>query len=149
MGFEATCGLLNIATLKNRWDLSTPVIAGSVLMTPKFFERKAKRGRHTGVSNQPASAKDLALIVDRSVHAGQVENDVAKFAKKTTQGFDCESVRIFDLYEGEGLPEGKKSLALSMTFRAAERTLKDKEVNAAFEAIQKMISEKTSYQIRK
>jgi phenylalanyl-tRNA synthetase beta chain len=149
MGFEATCGLLNVASLKNRWDLKTPVIAGSVLMTPKFFERKAKRGRHSGVSNQPASSKDLALIVDQSVLAGQVENDLAKFAKKAAQGFDCESVRIFDLYEGKGLPEGKKSLALSMTFRAKDRTLKDKEVNAAFEAIQKLISEKTDYQIRR
>ncbi len=149
MGFEATCGLLNVATLKDRWDLTTPVIAGSILMTPKFFERKAKRGRHSGVSNQPASAKDLALIVDETVLAGQVQNDVAKFAKKATQGFDCESVRIFDVYQGEGLPEGKKSLALSMTFRASDRTLKDKEVNAAFDGIQKLITEKTDYQIRK
>ncbi|MEO0509567.1 MAG: phenylalanine--tRNA ligase subunit beta [Verrucomicrobiota bacterium] len=149
MGFEATCGLLNVATLKERWDITTPVIAGSILMTPKFFERKAKRGRHSGVSNQPSSAKDLALIVDQSVLAGQVENDLAKFTKKAAQGFACESVRIFDLYEGEGLPEGKKSLALSMTFRAADRTLKDKEVNAAFEGIQKLITEKTDYEIRK
>jgi phenylalanyl-tRNA synthetase beta chain len=149
MGFQATCGLLNIATLKERWDLTTPLIAGSILMTPKFFERNAKRGRHTGVSNQPASAKDLALIVDQSVHAGDVEKDLAKFAKKATQGFNCESVRIFDLYEGEGLPEGKKSLALTMSFRATDRTLKDKEVNAAFEGIQNLISEKTDYQIRK
>lgn len=149
MGFQATCGLLNIKTLKDRWDLTTPVIAGSVLMTPKFFERKAKRGRHAGVSNQPASSKDLALIVDQSVHAGNVEKDVAKFAKKATKGFNCESVRIFDVYEGEGLPEGKKSLAVSMSFRAADRTLKDKEVNTAFESIQKLIGEKTDYQIRK
>ncbi len=149
MGFQATCGLLNVATLKDRWDLTTPVIAGSILMTPKFFERKRKRGRHTGVSNQPASSKDLALIVDESVLAGTVEKEVAKFAKKATQGFDCESVRIFDLYQGEGLPEGKKSLALSMSFRAADRTLKDKEVNAAFDGIQKLISEKTDFLIRK
>ena len=149
MGFEATCGLLNIATLKERWDLTTPVIAGSILMTPKFFERKVKRGRHSGVSNQPASAKDLALIVDESVLAGQVQLDLAKFAKKASQGFDCEAVRVFDVYQGEGLPEGKKSLALSMSFRAADRTLKDKEVNAAFDTIQKLISDKTDYQIRK
>ena len=118
-------------------------------MTPQFFERKAKHGRHSGVSNQPASAKDLALIVDQSSHAGDVEKDVAKFAKKATQGFSCESVRIFDVYEGEGLPEGKRSLALTMSFRAADRTLKDKEVNAAFDGIQKLIADKTDYQIRK
>ena len=149
MGFEATVGLLNIATLKERWDIDQAVIAGSVLMTPKFFERKAKRGRHSVISNQPASSKDLALIVDQAVLAGQVQNDVAKFAKKATQGFNCESVRVFDVYQGEGLPEGKKSLAVSMSFRAADRTLKDKEVNTAFESIQKLIAEQTDYQIRK
>lgn len=149
MGFEATVGLLNIATLKERWDIEQAVIAGSVLMTPKFFERKAKRGRHSVISNQPASSKDLALIVDQAVLAGQVQNDVAKFAKKATQGFNCESVRVFDVYQGEGLPEGKKSLAVSMGFRAADRTLKDKEVNTAFESIQKLIAEQTDYQIRK
>ena len=47
------------------------------------------------------------------------------------------------------MPEGKKSLALTMSFRAADRTLKDKEVNAAFDGIQKLINEKTDYQIRK
>lgn len=149
MGFLATAGMLDVALVKERWDLTRPVIGGSILMTPKFFERKAKRGRHAGVSNQPSSSKDLALIVDQNVLAGQVENEVAKFAKKAAQGFDCENVRIFDLYEGQGLPEGKKSLALSMTFRATDRTLTDKEVNAAFDAVQKMISEKTDYQIRK
>jgi len=149
MGFEATVGLLNIATLKERWDIDQAVIAGSVLMTPKFFERKAKRGRHSVISNQPASSKDLALIVDQAVLAGQVQNDVAKFAKKATQGFNCESVRVFDVYQGEGLPEGKKSLAVSMSFRAADRTLKDKEVNTVFESIQKLIAEQTDYQIRK
>lgn len=149
MGFEITAGLLNVATLKDRWDLTKPVIAGSILMTPKFFERKAKRGRHTGVSNQPSSSKDLALIVDQSLLASQVENDISKFAKKATQGFECESVRIFDVYEGTGLPEGKKSLAVTMIFRAADRTLTDKEVNQAFDGIQKLIAEKTDYQIRK
>jgi phenylalanyl-tRNA synthetase beta chain len=149
MGFEATVGLLNVATLKDRWDIDQAVIAGSVLMTPKFFERKAKRGRHSVISNLPASSKDLALIVDQAVLAGQVQNDVAKFAKKATQGFNCESVRVFDVYEGEGLPEGKKSLAVSMSFRAADRTLKDKEVNTAFDGIQKLITEKTDFEIRR
>jgi len=149
MGFQATAGMLDVALVKDRWDITSPVLGGSILLTPKFFKRKAKRGRHQGITNQPSSSKDLALIVDQSVLAGQVENEVAKFARKAARGFDCESVRIFDLYEGEGLPTGKKSLALTMTFRAADRTLTDKDVNAAFESVQKMIAEKTEYQIRK
>jgi phenylalanyl-tRNA synthetase beta chain len=149
MGFALTCGLLNVATLKSRWDLKMPVLAGSVLMTPQYFERKAKRGRHTAISNQPAASRDLALIVDQSVLAGTVQKDVAQFARKAARGFECETVRIFDIYEGEGLEPGKKSLALTMSFRAAERTLNDKEVNQAFDAVQSSIEAKTDYRIRK
>lgn len=149
MDFAVTAGLLNVATVKERWDIKSAVIAGSILMKPKFFERKDRRGRHKGVSNQPASSKDLALIVDQSVLAGTIRNEVAKFAKKMAQGFEPEQVRIFDLYEGGGLPEGKKSVALSMTFRAKDRTLEDKEINAAFEGVQKLIEEKTDYIVRR
>ena len=55
---------------------------------------------------------------------------------------------VFDIYEGEGLPAGKKSVAVSMVFRSSERTLKDKEVNTAFEKIQNVIREKTAFVIR-
>ncbi len=149
MGFESSVGLLNMETLKTRWEIDDLVFAGSILFRPDLFDRKIKRARHQEISNQPASIKDLALIVDQGVLAADVEKDIARFAKKATQGFDCESVQIFDVYEGEGLPEGKKSLAVTMSFRASDRTLKDKEVNAAFEAIQQTIAEKTDYQIRK
>lgn len=149
MGFECCMGLLNVATLKNRWEIETRVFAGSILFRPDLFERTVKRSRYREISNQPASAKDLALIVDWDVPAGEVEKNIARFAKKATQGFDCESVRIFDVYEGDGLPEGKKSLAVTMSFRAADRTLKDKEVNTAFESIQNLIAENTGYQIRR
>ena len=149
MGFECCVGLLNVETLKTRWEIDNLVFAGSILFKPDLFERKIKRSRYHEISNQPASVKDLALIVEQSVFAEQVQKDIARFAKKTAQGFICEDVKVFDVYEGEGLPEGKKSLAITMSFRAADRTLKDKEVNAAFDGIQKRISESTDYQIRK
>ena len=149
IGYDCSVGMLNVETLKTRWEMDQLVLACSILFKPDFFERTVKRKRHQAISNQPASVKDLALIVDQQTFAEQVQKDITRFAKKSTQGFTCESVRIFDVYEGEGLPEGKKSLAVNMTFRAADRTLKDKEVNTAFNGIQKMIAEETDYQIRK
>jgi phenylalanyl-tRNA synthetase beta chain len=47
-----------------------------------------------------------------------------------------ESVGVFDVYQGAGLPDGKKSLAFNLVFRAADRTLTDVEVNGVFAAIQ-------------
>jgi len=108
-----------------------------------------KRARHTSFSNQPASVRDIALLVEQSILAGRVQSDLARFAKKAAVGFTCESVTCFDAYEGEGLPEAMKSLALTFSFRAADRTLNDKEVNLAFQSIQDQIESETSYQIRK
>ncbi len=53
--------------------------------------------------------------------------------------FAVERIAIFDVYQGGELPAGKKSLAFSLVFRAADRTLTDDEVNAAFARIQREI----------
>jgi phenylalanyl-tRNA synthetase beta chain len=65
------------------------------------------------------------------------------------QSFGLEAVNVFDVYRGKGLPEGKKSLAFSLIFRAQERTLTDEEVNLAFQKIQDELLATTAYQIRK
>ena len=56
---------------------------------------------------------------------------------------------MFDLYRGEGLPAGRKSLAFSLAFRAFDRTLTDAEVNAVLQEIQDGLARQTPYQIRK
>ena len=68
---------------------------------------------------------------------------------KAGAAFNVESVQPFDVYQGSGLPEGKKSLAFSFVFRAGDRTLKDDEVNAVFSKIQDELAKSTAYSIRK
>jgi phenylalanyl-tRNA synthetase beta chain len=148
-GFTCSAGMLNVATLRDRWDLEFPVIAGTVEIKLECFKRSSKRARHAAISNQPSSGRDIALMVERSVLAGDVSSELAKYARKATAGFECESVSCFDIYEGKGLPEGMKSLAINFSFRASDRTLTDKEVNAAFLAIQEQIVAHTNFQIRK
>jgi len=63
--------------------------------------------------------------------------------------FALEGVNVFDVYQGKGLPDGTKSLAYSLVFRAADRTLTDDEVNAVFTKIQDDLVKATGYQIRK
>ncbi len=147
--FEIRAGLLDVGMVKQRWDIDQPVLAGSVTVEPGFFERPRRHPRHRAISGFPASGRDLALVVDRDVLAGRVRADLERFAAAAAESFACESVRVFDLYEGEGLTGGKKSLAFSLTFRAADRTLEDKEVNAVFERIQKSVTDETDYAIRK
>jgi phenylalanyl-tRNA synthetase beta chain len=149
VGYEASVGLLNSKNVKERWGLSHPIFAGSLLIQTKLFEKETKRFRYQALSNQPASMKDLSLVVDDSVLASEVLKTIKGFIAQSIEGFACESVEVFDVYQGEGLEAGKKSFAVSMKFRAQDRTLKDKEVNALFEAIQSLVLEHTNYQIRK
>jgi phenylalanyl-tRNA synthetase beta chain len=74
----------------------------------------------------PVLEQDLALVVDRTLPAAAVVRAVS-----AAGGPLLRAVRIFDLYEGSQLPEGKKSLALRLTFRSADRTLSESEVNEA------------------
>lgn len=147
--YEANVGLLNMKNVKERWGLSDPVFAGSLLIQTKLFEKDLKHFRYQALSNQPASNKDLSLVVDETVLSSEVCKAVKGFVAQSIEGFACESVEVFDVYQGEGLEAGKKSFAVSMKFRAQDRTLKDKEVNALFEAVQSLVLEQSNYQIRK
>ncbi len=148
-GYEINLGTLNLRMLK-AWGLEMPVLAGELLITPAFFDKNRSRVKFQPYGTQPASVRDLALIVDRWQPAESVRGELDGFARKAVgSAFSVESVDIFDLYEGTGLPEGKKSLALSMKFRASDRTLKDEEVNTVFETIQKLIAAESTYIVRK
>ena len=148
-GFECEAGLLAMATLAELWDIGQPVVAGTVSFMPGRLAVPEAMPRFAGISAFPPTLKDLALIVDAGVLADEVVGAVREAADAAVGDFACESVRVFDVYTGEGLPEGTKSLALTLTFRATGRTLKDKEVNAAFDRIQKTITGETEYRIRK
>ncbi len=77
----------------------------------------------------PPMARDVALLVDESVDA-----EPLRAALGEACGELAESVRLFDVYRGDKLPEGKKSLAFSVTYRAPDRTLTDDEVDRVHRA---------------
>ncbi len=78
---------------------------------------------YVGISRYPAISRDLAFVLDENINAG----DLLKCVKNAA-GELLENIEIFDVYQGKGVAEGKKSIALSLSFRAADRTLVDKEV---------------------
>ena len=80
-------------------------------------------------STFPVAKEDVALVVDEAVPASEVREALAAGA-----GELCESVRLFDVYRGEQVGEGRKSLAFALRFRAPDRTLRDKETAAARDA---------------
>ena len=80
-------------------------------------------------SHQPLAKEDVALVVDESVPAAEVEA-----ALRAGAGDLLESVRLFDVYTGPQVGEGRKSLAFALRFRAPDRTLTEAETGAARDA---------------
>ena len=81
------------------------------------------------VSGQPVAKEDVALVVPEAVTAAELEAAIVAGA-----GDLLESVRLFDIYRGVPVPEGHKSMAFALRFRASDRTLTAEEVNAARDA---------------
>ena len=137
--WAARFGLLNLAYLKSL-GIEGKVFAGCFAILPERLSADAARRRYADFSLFPAALRDLALVVDQATAAADIQKALAKAARAAAgNAFAVESVNVFDLYQGKGLPEGKKSLAFSLVFRSAERTLTDDEVNAAFTKIQQAI----------
>lgn len=78
----------------------------------------------------PAVTRDMALIVRDDILVKQIEDIIRQRAGKI-----LEEIRLFDVYKGKQVAEGMKSVAYSITFRAADKTLTDKEVNKAMAKI--------------
>jgi phenylalanyl-tRNA synthetase beta chain len=78
----------------------------------------------------PAASRDITLIVDNSVQAGDIVNDIYALDEPL-----LENVLIFDLYSGDPIPAGKKSISIRLTYRSAAETLADQTVNRIHEYI--------------
>lgn len=81
------------------------------------------------LSPHPVAKEDVALVVDETVSAGELQAALVAGA-----GELLESIRLFDIYRGSQIADGSKSLAYALRFRAPDRTLKDAEIAAARDA---------------
>lgn len=148
-GWTARFGLLNLAMIKAH-GIEGKVYAGLLAVLPEKLTKQSDHRRFQPFSLYPAALRDLALAVDQGVSASEVQKSLAKISRAAVgQSFVLEGISAFDVYQGKGLPDGKKSLAFSLVFRAADRTLTDDEVNLVFQKIQDELGANTPYQIRK
>ena len=89
------------------------------------------------LSTQPLATQDVALVVDQDVVAGDVRDALREGA-----GELLEDIALFDVYQGQGIEDGKKSLAFGLRFRAADRTLTADEASEARAAAVAVATEK-------
>ena len=91
----------------------------------------------------PTVERDLAIVVDK-----EVLSDLPTELIYATGGELVKSVRLFDVYEGEQVPEGKKSLAYAITYHSATETLTDKAVNSLHDKVVKHLNQKLGAELR-
>ena len=91
----------------------------------------------------PKVERDLAIVVDK-----ELLSDIPTGLIYATGGELVESVRLFDVYEGEQVPEGKKSLAYAITYHSATETLTDKAVNALHDKVVKRLNQELGAELR-
>lgn len=92
--------------------------------------KEAPRARFAPLSPFPTSRRDLALVLDRRVPYARVEAVI-----KSVGAAELQDVLLFDVYEGKGIPEGKRSLAIRLTFGRLDRTLAEAEIAKPVELI--------------
>lgn len=146
--YEISVGMSDLRLTKE-WGVQGPVFVGEIVLLPKYLDKKKMEMRFKSFSSFPKSVKDIALVMDESMPAETVRRKLESIAHETTgKAFKTESVNVFDVYQGKGLEEGKKSIAFSIVFRAEDRTLTNEEVMRAFDQIQGTITKDGQFVIR-
>ena len=93
--------------------------------------------RYRDIPRYPATKRDLAVIVSRETHHADLEEAIRKAG-----GALLDRVRLFDVFEGRSIGEGKKSMAYALEFRSPDRTLSDREADGAVQSIVRALGER-------
>ncbi|MPN24054.1 Phenylalanine--tRNA ligase beta subunit [bioreactor metagenome] len=125
-------------TLTKGWRTTHPVFAAQLEVAPLLAADRGA-GYYTPFSLFPATSRDVAFLAP----AGLTHAEVLEFFRKAKPA-DLESVRLFDIFE----KDGRKSMAYQLTFRNAERTLTDAEVNTRFEKLREKLKSDLKVELR-
>ena len=109
----------------------------------KLLSKKVSKMKYKEISKYPEVKKDIAIVVDNKVTSKEIEVNIKKAG-----GSLLSASEVFDIYTGKGIPEGKKSLAYSLTFASQNRTLTDDEINKAVEKIIERLEKELKAELR-
>ncbi|SFG34943.1 phenylalanine--tRNA ligase subunit beta [Methylobacterium gossipiicola] len=126
-------------------DLKGQIVAFEITLDavplPKYRPTKVKPA--LALSDFQAVSRDFAFVVPRDVAAGEVVKAAQAAERKLIAGID-----VFDIYEGVGIPEGSKSVAIAVRLQPVERTLTDMEIEAVTARIVAEVGRKTGATLR-
>ena len=116
--------------LQKQFGLDNPVYYAELNWTALMKMVKKNEVLYTEVPKYPAVSRDLALLVDNNVQFAQIEQIALQTEKKLLK-----RVELFDVYEGEKLPAGKKSYAVNFILQDVEKTMGDKQIDAIMQKL--------------
>ena len=108
-----------------------------------MFELRLPDATYVPLPKYPSVTRDLAVVCDEALTVAEVENTISSAAGKLLR-----SVRLFDIYRGVGIPEGKKSLAFSLELRADDRTLTDTDSEGVVNKVLNALKDKLGATLR-
>jgi phenylalanyl-tRNA synthetase beta chain len=129
----ASLGVIRRATLA-RFDIDQDVYYAEIEWDALYRLVAKNRVTFTDIPRTQPVERDLALLVDKNVLFADIEQAIRASERKLLG-----SVRLFDVYEGKNLPEGKKSYAVSIQLQDNEKTLNDKQIEAVMAKIIKAV----------
>ena len=118
------------------YGIDTDVYCAEINFT-KLFTCRLPDATYTPLPKYPAVSRDLALVCGEEITVAQAEDVITAAAGKLLR-----SVKLFDIYRGVGVPEGKKSMAFSLELRADDRTLTDTDSEAVTAKVLQALQEK-------
>lgn len=113
-----------------------------------LLKNKAAKVKFKPISKYPSIARDLAFIVNEDIKVEQITTIIERNGKLNKENIITD-VEVFDVYMGEHIEKGQKSIALSITFQSNERTLKDEEINQVHEHILEALEKDIQAKLRK
>ena len=135
-------GVLSKKLLK-QFDLQQPVYFAELNWTQLMKATKKNEVTFTDIPKHPAVSRDLALLVDNNVEFAQIEQIARQTEKKLLK-----KVELFDVYEGDKLPAGKKSYAVNFILQDAEKTMNDKQIDAIMQKLIANIKKQLGAELR-
>jgi phenylalanyl-tRNA synthetase beta chain len=129
--------------LQKQFGLDNPVYYAELNWTALMKVIKKNEVLYTEISKFPAVSRDLALLVDDTVEFAQIE----QIARQTEKKF-LKKVELFDVYEGDKLPAGKKSYAVNFILQDEEKTMGDKQIDAIMQKLITNIKKQLNAELR-
>ena len=131
-----------LPTLAKKYDLRDAVFLAEFNLDLLLSKRNAAKS-FKALPQFPSSRRDVAMLVPETVTHEAVLQSV-----KQAKAANLESVELFDVFRGKGVPDGQKSLAYAFTYRAADKTLTDADVNSAHEKVLETLKTQLKVELR-